>query len=65
MDNPFKKIGQPPKEVPAELKKKVMDDVSAYLLFMEVATLFSSNFSEAVESFLEKRKKNRDNNKNN
>ncbi len=55
MDNPFKKIGQPPKEVPEELKEKVMDDVSAYLLFMEVTTLFSSNYSEAIESFLKKR----------
>ena len=58
MDNPFKKIGQPPKEVPKELKKKVLDDVSAYLLFMEVATLFSSNYSDAVKSFFENRKNN-------
>lgn len=57
MENPFKKMGQPPKEVPKELKKKVMDDVSAYLLFMEVATLFSSNYSDAIESFFKKRKR--------
>jgi hypothetical protein len=55
MNNPFKNMGQPPKDVPKELKKKVMDDVSSYLLFMEVATLFSSNYSEAVESFFKKR----------
>jgi len=61
MDNPFKKIEQPPKEVPEELKKKVMDDVSSYLLFMEVATLFSSNFTEAVESFFKKRDKKKNN----
>lgn len=57
MENPFKKIGQPPQEVPKELKKKVMDDAAAYLLFMEVATLFTDNYSEAVESFFKKRKK--------
>ncbi len=55
MDNPFKKIEQPLKEVPSELKDKVMDDVSAYLLFMDVASLFTSNFSEAVESFFKER----------
>jgi len=55
MDNPFKKIGHPPRPVPEELKKKVMDDVSAYLLFMDVATLFSSNYTEAIESFFKKR----------
>ncbi len=56
MDNPFKKIDQPPKKVPDELKKKVMDDASAFLLFSEVATLFSSNYTEAVESFFKNRK---------
>lgn len=59
MENPFKKIGKPPKEVPVELKKKVMDDVATYLLFMEVATLFSSNYSAVVESFFKERKKAR------
>jgi hypothetical protein len=59
MDNPFKNMEQSPKEVPEELKKKVMDDVSSYLLFMEVSTLFTSNFTEAVESFLKKRDENK------
>lgn len=57
MDNPFKKIGHPLKEVPKELKKKVMEDVSAYLLFLDLATLFSSNYSEAVKSFFEEKNK--------
>jgi hypothetical protein len=61
MDNPFKKIGLPPKEVPEELKEKVMDDVSAFLLFMDVATLFSSNYTEAIESFFKKREEKRKN----
>jgi hypothetical protein len=59
MDKPFKNMEQSPKEVPEELKKKVMDDVSSYLLFMEVSTLFTSNFTEAVESFLKKRDENK------
>ena len=55
--NPFKKLGQPPKEVPKELKKKVMDDVNSFKLFAEVVSLFSSNYSEVVASFFKKRKK--------
>lgn len=57
MENPFKKLVHPPKEAPKEMKKKVMDDVSAYKLFMEAARLFSFNYASAAESFFKKRKK--------
>lgn len=50
-ENPFKKLGIPPQEVPIELKKKVMDEVNAIKLFMEVAGLFSSNYAQTLESF--------------
>lgn len=53
--NPFKKLGIPPKEVPKELKQKVMEDVATFKLFAEVASLFSSNYSEVVTSFFKKR----------
>tara|TARA_R110002094_G_scaffold169727_2_gene152015 strand:+ start:333 stop:542 length:210 start_codon:yes stop_codon:yes gene_type:complete len=64
MENPFKKLGHPPQEVPKELKKKVMDDVSSFKLFIDVVGLFSFNYAQAVESFFKKRKKetNNDNN---
>lgn len=55
--NPFKKLGQPPKEVPQDLKKKVMDDVNSFKFFAEVVSLFSSNYSEVVASFFKKRNK--------
>ncbi len=59
MDNPFKKIGQPPKEVPEDLKKKVMGDIAAFKLFMETASLFSVNYAEAAESFFKKKNHNK------
>ena len=48
--NPFKKIGLPPIEVPNDLKKKIMDDVNSAKLIMEVTSLFSSNFASTLES---------------
>lgn len=57
--NPFKNIGNPPLQVPIGLKEKVMDDVSAYLLFMDIASLLSSNYSNAIKSFYEERNKKR------
>ena len=55
MENPFKKLVHPPKKVPEELKKKVMDDVSAFQLFIDAAKLFSFNYASAAESFFKKR----------
>ena len=49
-ENPFKKIGLPPKEVPTDLKKKIMDDVNSAKLIMEVTSLFSANFASTLES---------------
>ena len=58
-ENPFKKIGEPPKEVPKVLKKKVMNNVNTLKFIMETASLFSTNYSNAVESFFKKRKSNK------
>lgn len=60
-NNPFKKLGQPQKEVPKELKTRVMNDVAAVKLIMETASLFSSNYSKTLASFFEKRKKKNEN----
>ena len=57
-ENPFKKIGVPPKEAPKELKKKVMDEVNALKFMMETASLFSTNYGRVVESFFKKKNKN-------
>ena len=55
--NPFKEIGQPSKEVPKELKVKVMNDVSTLKLIMEASSLFSSNYAGVVEGFFKKRER--------
>ena len=56
MDNPFKHINQPLKEVPEELKAKVMSDVAMAKLLMELAALFSYNIGDLIESVIKQRK---------
>ena len=58
-ENVFKKLGMPPKSVPIDLKKKVLDDVEAFNLFMELASFFSSDYSETLNNFLIRRKRNK------
>ncbi len=57
MENPFNQINQPLKEVPAELKGKVMHDIAMAKLLMELAELFSYNLGHIIESVSSKRKK--------
>ena len=64
-NNPFKKIIEPLKEVPTHIHKDVMSDVHAINLAAELASLFTSNFAEAAESLLEKRKQQRKDQKDN
>lgn len=49
-ENPFKKLGYPPKEVPNDLKQKVMSEVASAKLIMDLASLFTSNYSATIES---------------
>ncbi|WP_179354046.1 hypothetical protein [Winogradskyella vidalii] len=58
MENPFKQIDQPLKEVPQELKGKVMHDIAMAKLLMELAELFSYNIGHIIESVTSKRKNN-------
>ncbi|WP_346881586.1 hypothetical protein [uncultured Algibacter sp.] len=56
MDNPFKQINQPLKEVPPELKSKVMSDIAMAKLIMDLAMLFSYNMGNVIEAVLKNRK---------
>jgi hypothetical protein len=56
MENPFKHIDKPLKEVPQELKAKVMNDIAMAKLIMELAALFSYNIGDIIESVISKRK---------
>jgi hypothetical protein len=58
MDNPFKHINQPLKEVPPELKKKVMNDIAMAKLIMDLATLFSYNMGDVIDTVIKSRKSN-------
>ncbi|GAB4162159.1 MAG: hypothetical protein Tsb0033_20800 [Winogradskyella sp.] len=57
MENPFKQINQPLKEVPAELKSKVMNDIAMAKLLMELAELFSYNLGYIIDTVSKNRKK--------
>ncbi len=52
MKNPFKQLGYPPLDPPKELKKKVLNDISAIKLVMDITDLFSNKYMDTVESFL-------------
>ena len=56
MENPFKHINQPLKEVPPELKAKVMHDIAMAKLLMDLATLFSYNIGNVIDSVINSRK---------
>ena len=56
-NNPFKYIDRPLKDVPAELKSKVMKDIPAAKLLMDLAGLFSLNVGSVVERTIKQRKK--------
>lgn len=56
MENPFSKINMPLKEVPPELKAKVMSDIAMARLIMEIAELFSYNLSHVIEQTMKNRK---------
>lgn len=58
-ENPFKLIGHPSQEVPADLKEKVMSDVNAAKLLMEMAALFTSNYKSTLLSLFKTNKKSK------
>ncbi len=54
--NPFKKMQGDLKDVPPELRQKVMNDVALAKLIMEMATLFTSNYASLIEGLLKTNK---------
>jgi len=51
-NNPFKNLQGDLKDVPPELRKKVMNDVASAKLIMELTNLFTSNFAAIIEGML-------------
>ncbi|WP_406683421.1 hypothetical protein N1F78_12130 [Seonamhaeicola sp. MEBiC1930] len=62
MDNPFEYVNKPLKEVPQELKAKVMNDIAMAKLLMELAALFSYNIGDIIESVMKQRDQKEKNN---
>ncbi|SEM07778.1 hypothetical protein SAMN04488008_1099 [Maribacter orientalis] len=56
-NNPFKNLEGDLKDVPPELRKKVMDDVAAAKLIMELSNLFTGNFASIIEGMLKTKTK--------
>jgi len=55
MENPFEALETPLKEVPSELRSKVMKDVAFAKLLMGIMSLFSLNLSDIVEKTIANR----------
>lgn len=55
--NPFKNLDGDLKDVPPELRKKVMDDVAAAKLIMELSGLFTGSFASIIEGMLQTKSK--------
>lgn len=51
-NNPFKILEQDTKNVPPELRKKVMEDIATAKLIMELTNLFTGNFAAIIEGML-------------
>jgi hypothetical protein len=56
-NNPFKALQADLKDVPPDMRKKVMADVAMAKLIMDMATLFTSNYAELISSMLKTNKK--------
>tara|TARA_R110000787_G_C13152078_1_gene418606 strand:+ start:358 stop:543 length:186 start_codon:yes stop_codon:yes gene_type:complete len=56
-NNPFKNLEGDLKDVPPELRKKVMDDVAVAKLIMELSNLFTGNFASIIEGMMKTKTK--------
>ncbi|MEE9362859.1 MAG: hypothetical protein V3U92_09715 [Cellulophaga sp.] len=50
--NPFKELETSLLEVPPEMRKKVMSDIATAKLIMEMASLFTFNYSSVLEGLI-------------
>lgn len=55
--NPFKRIQGELKDVPPELRQKVMDDIALAKLIMEMASLFTKDYASLISGLLRTTKK--------
>lgn len=55
-ENPFKKINEPEKEVPKELRERVLKEIAAAKLITDMATLFTSNYKGTLGTLFFRKK---------
>ncbi|NJB70735.1 hypothetical protein GGR42_001197 [Saonia flava] len=55
--NPFEELEKSLREVPPEMKKKVMNDIAIAKLIMEMAFLVTSNYSSLIKGLFKTNKK--------
>lgn len=55
--NPFKRIQGDLKDVPPELRQKVMNDVAMAKLIMEMASLFTKDYASLITGLMKTTKK--------
>ena len=56
--NPFKELERNIREAPPHLRKKVMNDVAAAKLLMDLASLFGANYPSIISSLIKTQSKN-------
>ncbi|GGG52787.1 hypothetical protein GCM10011414_23010 [Croceivirga lutea] len=59
--NPFEQLNTNLREVPPELRKKVMNDVAIAKLILDMAVLVTSNYSSIISGLFETVKTKRNN----
>ncbi len=57
-DNPFSQLNRNLREVPPEMRKKVMNDVAIAKLILDMAVLVTSNYSSLFAGMFKTNKRN-------
>jgi len=58
--NPFKELEKTLQEVPPEMKKKVMNDIAAAKLLLDMGSLYTQNYGTALSEFFKAKKNKKD-----
>jgi len=57
-DNPFKQLNTDLREVPLEMRSRVMNDIAIAKLILDMATLVTSNYSALLAGLFRTNKRN-------
>lgn len=58
LNNPFRELDRQLREVPPEMRKKVMHDVAIAKFIMDMAILVTSNYSHLLRGLFKTNKRN-------